>query len=95
MFNIHICPRDCKEARPHDGYCGPSFLFQRVGSNPSTVTDFVEQYSKFQLESEPCYGRLRPVVADVRLFSKWMEICHSEHKGICNEVMYECKFDSA
>ena len=68
---------------PFRGYCGPCAYFQRVGSVLGNVSSFVHEVIPVW-DIEPYTRRLRPLLADLRLFRKWKELCCKEHQGICD-----------
>jgi Heterokaryon incompatibility protein (HET) len=68
---------------PSRGYCGPTAYFQKFGSILGSVSNFIEEDIPVQ-DIEPYSGRLRPLLADLRLFCKWKEICCNQHQGICD-----------
>ena len=72
-----------KMPEPFRGYCGPCAYFQKVGPVLGNVSNFVREDTPVG-DIEPYTGRLRPLLADLRLFRKWKEFCCNEHQGICD-----------
>ena len=66
---------------PFRGYCGPCAYFQKVGPVLGNVSNLVREDTPVG-DIEPYTGRLRPLLADLRLFRKWKELCCKEHQGI-------------
>ncbi|KAG0624160.1 hypothetical protein M758_3G228400 [Ceratodon purpureus] len=77
-----------KPAPSHDWF-GPSLRFQKCSQDPLKVTDICDRDSLFDWESgeEEAYsGRIRPLVADTRLFRKWKESCCAIHGDHCKLI---------
>ena len=72
-----------KKPDPFRGYCGPCAYFQSVGPILGNVSSFVHEGIPTR-DIEPYSARLRPLLADLRLFRKWKELCCKEHQGICD-----------
>lgn len=72
---------------PERGVFGPRFEFQKCSPRPPTVTEVCNASSLFDWEDgekEAYSGRIRPLVADTRLFRKWKESCCDIHGDQCN-----------
>lgn len=67
------------------GWIGPSLEFQKCATEMSDVASmFKMPVSPAWLEhQEPYLGRIRPLLADCRLFKKWKEYCLTAHHGKC------------
>ena len=68
------------------GYCAPCALFQSVGPILGNVSSFVHEGIPTR-HIEPYSAHLRPLLADLRLFRKWKELCCKEHQGICDTLV--------
>jgi hypothetical protein len=66
-----------------DGLLGPSFEFQKVGTHGITVESIFNDPSGRNEPPEPYTGRIRPLIADCRLFKKWKDDCLANHQGKC------------
>jgi heterokaryon incompatibility protein (HET) len=66
-----------------DRLLGPSFEFQKVGTPNITVESMFDGSNPETEFLEPCTGRIRPLLADCRLFEKWKNDCLAAHQGQC------------
>lgn len=60
-----------------------------MSSGIDDVSRFVDTAGELHVDKvEPYSGRLRPLLADFRLFRKWKEICcgSKKHQGFCNTI---------
>lgn len=63
--------------------------FQRCSQHPPKVEDFCNggPPSNWGIRPEQAYsGRIRPLLADTRLFRKWKETCCDVHGDRCNSI---------
>ena len=73
-----------EKPEPFPGYCGPTAHFQRCGLKFDTPNEFLNGTTKLDdVHIEPYSARLRPLLADLRFFRKWKEICCKEHQKSC------------
>jgi len=66
-----------------DDLLGPSFEFQKIGSHRITVESMFDGFGVEDEAPEPYTGRIRPLLADCRLFRKWKDDCLAEHQRQC------------
>ncbi|KAN0120369.1 HET domain containing protein [Hyaloscypha variabilis] len=70
--------------RPDNGFYGPDMVFQRCGQSPIHVSDYSQQPSPLSSPAdEPYDGRIRPMIADTKLFGKWRDCCKAFHGENC------------
>ena len=65
----------------------PSLIFQRCGQIFASVDDFCRAPSLVEWHvggALPYEGRMRPLVANTRLFRKWRETCLTRHHAHCS-----------
>jgi hypothetical protein len=65
---------------------GPSIEFQKVRAKPDDVASLFRgdlTPKTWPTAGEPYLGRIRPLIADCRLFKKWKEYCTIAHRDIC------------
>jgi Heterokaryon incompatibility protein (HET) len=70
---------------PDADWFGPIWQFQGDGSLRQSPRDNEGEASALRLDAveDNCYGRVRPLLADCRLFRKWEELCSSAHGEAC------------
>lgn len=75
-----------RKPSPAKGWYGPEMNLQRCGQNPIHVSDFCQDISPFSMPAdEPYNGRIRPLVAETRLFCKWKDCCKVFHGENCGQ----------
>jgi hypothetical protein len=67
------------------GFIGPKLVFQKCATEKNDVASMFKMpvgpgWPEYQ---EPYLGRIRPLLADSRLFKKWKEYCLTAHHGKC------------
>lgn len=69
----------------HDGLIGPSVAFQKFSFESSNVASIFDKDGgdEWPDHREPYLGRIRPLIADCRLFKKWKEYCLNSHGAKC------------
>lgn len=68
------------------GNHSPNFVFQRYNKPSLSVTDFCDgsRTAEWLAEKVCAYsGRARPLLADLRIFKKWKNLCKSQHGRDC------------
>lgn len=67
------------------GLIGPSVVFQKCAIEDNDVDSIFDKPggNEWPDHSEPYLGRIRPLVADCRLFKKWKEYCLNSHGAKC------------
>ena len=72
---------------PDGPFLGGSVYFQKTVPQPTHVSEVLKNTSTLQwLDQEPYTARIRPLVADTRLFRKWKEFCAHTHGGHCENI---------
>lgn len=73
------------------GLLSTTLHFQKCSQRPPTVSELCNNESLFDWEGgelDQAYsGRIRPLVADQRLFRKWKELCCATHGDPCNLIL--------
>jgi hypothetical protein len=65
-------------------WVGPHFFLQKIIAEPMTVTKICDDFPAGDWPTvEPYMGRLRPQMADCRLFRKWIDSCCIDHGDSC------------
>jgi hypothetical protein len=67
------------------GLIGPSVVFQKCVIEDSDVASIFNMPggNEWPDHKEPYLGRIRPLIADCRLFKKWKEYCINSHGAKC------------
>lgn len=88
LINVEITIRKrVRKPDPNSAVFNPSLFFQRYSHQARDVVALCGEPSLFHRGTEEPYsGRLRPLLADVRLFRKWKEYCQILHGGQCDKV---------
>lgn len=75
------------------GWIGPSLEFQKCATEKNDVASMFKMpvSPAWPEHQEPYLGRIRPLLADCRLFKKWKEYCLTAHHGKCGAWFNEEK----
>lgn len=67
------------------GWIGPSLEFKKCAIEGNDVASMFKMpvSPAWPEHQEPYLGRIRPLLADCRLFKKWKEYCLTAHHGKC------------
>lgn len=80
-IDIHVRNPDSSE-----DWIGPQLHFHRSAPHPPNVSAICDNMGASPVDwpqQSPYIGRIRPLVADLRLFKKWKELCTATHGEKC------------